>query len=49
MKPNKGTLIYPDNGSISHSYHNGWQKALENFEKYVKEFKTKRTYRLHSN
>lgn len=50
MKLKKDTSIdYKDKDSVSYSYHIGWQKALENFDKYVNDFKAKRHYRLHSN
>jgi len=45
----QGTYIYEDKGSVHQSYYTGWQKAVENFDKYVQEFKIKRLYQLHSN
>jgi len=45
----QGTYIYEGKGTVHRSYHIGWQKALENFDQYIKEFKAKRIYHLHSN
>jgi len=41
--------LYKDKGTVYRSYHEGWQKALDNFDKYVKDFKPRRMYKLHSN
>ena len=49
MKSEKHNILYKNKGSVSHSYHSGWQKALENFDKYVRDFKVKRSFHLHSN
>ncbi|MFP4089350.1 MAG: hypothetical protein ACLFUB_05505 [Cyclobacteriaceae bacterium] len=44
-----GIQYYQDKGSISRSYLDGWAKALENFDKYVRDIRSKRSYRLHKN
>ena len=50
MKKGKhGYPIFREKGTAYSSYQNGWQKAVENFEKYAKEFKLTRIYHLHSN
>ncbi|MEK6477208.1 hypothetical protein WJR50_06730 [Catalinimonas sp. 4WD22] len=41
--------IYKDKGTVYRSYHDGWLKAVDNFDKYVKDFKPKRAYKFHNN
>lgn len=50
MKTEKtGASIYKEKGTVYRSYHEGWLKAVDNFDKYVKDFKPKRAYKLHNN
>jgi len=50
MKTEKtGASIYQEKGTVYRSYHAGWLKAVDNFDKYVKEFRLKRMYRFHEN
>ncbi len=50
MKTEKtGALIHTEKGSAYRSYQDGWLKAVDNFDKYVKEFKPRRIYKFHSN
>ena len=52
MKVVKGTdLIINAKGMLYQSYHQGWTKALENFEKNRQEylFQDKQYFRLHEN
>ena len=52
MKATKGIeAVLNAKGTLYQSYHQGWTKALENFEKSRLDFgiKTKNFYRLHDN
>jgi hypothetical protein len=43
MNTERNTIqAYQDKRSISRSYHDGWAKALENFEKYVRDIRSVR-------
>ena len=52
MKAIKGSdLIIRAQGTLYQSYHQGWAKALENFEKNLKEYPFQKTryFQLHQN
>ena len=52
MKASKGSsFILSTRGTLYQSYHQGWAKALENFDKNLKDYRYqgKRYYQLHQN